>query len=32
LSYSAHLSLDVHCSWGAKSFRFISSAAWCFLW
>ena len=30
LSYSTHLKIDVHCSWGAKSFRFSSTAAWWF--
>ena len=25
-SYSAHLKIDVHCSSGAKSFRFSSTA------
>ena len=30
-SYSAHLKIDVHCSSGAKSFRFSSTAAWGFL-
>ena len=32
LSYSAHLSLDVHCSWEAKFFCYSSTAVALLLW